>query len=113
MKHFMKLKNDPFCKIKNESKIIEMRLFDEKRQMLNIKDVIEFTNMSTNEKILCEVTNLYRYKDFDELYKNHDKTSIGYSENEVANPSDMSMYYSLDDIKKYGTLAIEIRKINM
>ena len=29
----MKLKNDPFCKIKNESKIIEMRLFDEKRQM--------------------------------------------------------------------------------
>ena len=49
MKYFMKLKNDPFCKIKNESKIIEMRLFDEKRQMLNIKDVIEFTNMSTNE----------------------------------------------------------------
>ena len=32
MKHYMKLQNDPFTKIKNKTKTIEMRLNDGKRR---------------------------------------------------------------------------------
>ena len=111
MKHYMKLQNDPFTKIKNKTKTIEMRLNDEKRRKVKIHDLIEFTNIRTGEKLFTKVINLHYYNDFDELYKNHDKTSIGYSMEDIPNPSDMSIYYNESDIKKYGTLAIEINVI--
>ena len=106
MKHYMKLQDDPFKKIKNKTKTIEMRLNDEKRKKIKQDDLIEFTNIKSKEKLLV---NLYHYKNFEELYKNHNKISIGYLKEDVPNPSDMSIYYNQSDIKKYGTLAIEIR----
>ncbi len=111
MKHYMKLQNDPFTKIKSKTKTIEMRLNDEKRRKIKIHDLIEFTNIKTGEKLFTKVINLHYYNDFDELYKNHDKISIGYSMEDIPNPSDMSIYYNESDIKKYGTLAIEINVI--
>ena len=51
------------------------------------------------------------YKNFDELYNNHNKISFGYKENENVNPDDMLMYYSKKDIEKYGVLGIELIKI--
>lgn len=112
MLHEMKLQNDPFMKIKNGTKTIEMRLYDEKRRKINVGDEIRFTNNANGEKLMVFVINLYRYKDFNELYKNHDKISIGYEQNEVANPNDMSMYYSNDEIKENGVVAIKIKVIN-
>ena len=46
----MKWNNGPFELIKNGTKTIELRLNDEKRQLLKIKDLIEFTNRTNNEK---------------------------------------------------------------
>ena len=112
MIHKMKLQDDPFKKISDGTKTIEMRLYDEKRRKVKKEDLIEFTNISSNEKLRVRVINLYRYKDFDELYKNHDKVSIGYNEDEKASPCDMSMYYSDEDIEKYGVVGINIKKIN-
>ena len=57
----MKLNNEQFEKIKNETKTVELRLNDEKRQLLRVKDLIEFTNRNTNEKILVEIERLYYY----------------------------------------------------
>ena len=45
MKYEMKLNNDPYTKIKEGTKTIELGLNDEKRQKLKIKDLIEFKNM--------------------------------------------------------------------
>ena len=42
MLHKMKLNEDPFERIKNGTKTIEFRLFDEKRQQIKIGDQIEF-----------------------------------------------------------------------
>ena len=109
MLHQMKLYASPFEKIKSGTKTIEMRLNDEKRSILKIGDEIEFTNIENNETIKCIILNLYKYKDFYELFSHHDKESIGYSKEEVANPCDMLSYYTIDDIKKYGSLAIEIK----
>lgn len=112
MIHYMKLQNDPFIKIKNKTKTIEMRLNDEKRKKINIGDNIEFTNIKTEEKMTCKVLGLYHYKNFEELYANHDKISIGYEDTETANPEDMSAYYESEEINKYGTVAIEIELTN-
>lgn len=103
--------NDSFEAIKDGWKTIEMRLHDEKRSLMKIGDEIEFTNVKTNELLICKVTNLFMYKNFDELYNNHNKISIGYKENENANPDDMLMYYSKEDIEKYCVLGIELIKI--
>lgn len=111
MKHEMKLNNSPFENIKNGTKTIELRLNDEKRQLLKIKDLIEFTNRETSEQLLVEVVNLYHYHSFEELYKHFDKITIGYKEDEEANPNDMEKYYSKEEQDKYGVLGIEIKKL--
>lgn len=107
----MKLNNGPYVNIKNGTKTIELRLNDDKRQLLKIKDLIEFTNRETLEQMLVEIQNLYHYPSFDELYKHFDKVSMGYKENDVADPKDMEKYYSKEEQEKYGVLGIEIKKI--
>ena len=107
----MKLNNGPFKNIKNGTKTIELRLNDEKRQLLKIKDLIEFTNRENLEKMLVEIQNLYHYPSFDELYKHFDKVSMGYKENDVADPKDMEEYYSKEEQEKYGVLGIEIKEV--
>ena len=109
MIHNMKLQDEPFIKIKNGLKTVEMRLNDEKRQKINIDDDIEFTNIKTSEKLICKVLNLYKYKNFEELYKNHDKISIGYDKDEVSNSNDMKKYYAEDKINTHGVLGIKIK----
>ncbi|HOF65742.1 MAG TPA: Fic family protein [Bacilli bacterium] len=109
--HKMNLHDKPFKVIENGLKTIEMRLNDIKRQKIKEDDFLEFTNIKNQKKIYCLVKSINEYKDFDELYKHYDKISLGYKENETASPSDMSTYYSKEDITKYGVLAIEIKKL--
>ena len=96
----MKLNNGPFKNIKNGTKTIELRLNDEKRQLLKIKDLIEFTNRETLEQLLVEIENLYHYPSFEELYKHFDKIAMRYKEDEEANPKDMEEYYSKEEQEK-------------
>lgn len=107
----MKLNNGPFKNIKNGTKTIELRLNDEKRQLLKTKDLIEFTNRETLEQLLVEIENLYHYPSFEELYKHFDKVAMGYKEDEEADPKDMEEYYSKEEQEKYGVLGIEIKKV--
>lgn len=111
MKHEMKLNNEPFECIKNGTKTIELRLNDEKRKLLKVGDYIEFTNRVTNEKLLVEVIDLFKYNSFEELYKHFNKIEMGYSINEEANPKDMENYYSKEEQEKYGVLGIKIKKL--
>ena len=111
MTHYMELQNDPFNKIKTGEKIIELRLNDEKIKLLKIKDLIEFTNIETLEKLITEIEELYKYPSFEELYKHLDKASLSYNEDEIADPKDMEKYYSKEKQKKYGVLGIKIKKL--
>lgn len=111
MKHEMKLNNEQFECIKNGTKTIELRLNDEKRKLLTVGDYIEFTNKVTNEKLLVEVIDLFKYNSFEELYKHFNKIEIGYSINEEANPKDMENYCSKEEQEKYGVLGIKIKKL--
>ena len=109
MLHEMNLHNDPFILIKMGFKNIEMRLYDEKRKEIKEGDIIEFTHKDTLEKIKVKVINLHVFKDFEELYSNFNKQQLGYFPDEVADPSDMNMYYSPEKIEKYGVVGIEIK----
>jgi len=111
MKHEMRLNDDPFVKIKNGSKTVELRLNDEKRQLLNVNDLIEFINRVSLESLIVRIDGLYKYDSFEELYKHFDKVSMGYDKDDIANPCDMEEYYSIDEQKKYGVVAIKVKKI--
>lgn len=108
MIHYMNLWDDSFMAIKEGWKTVEMRLNDEKRAIIHEDDTIEFTNTATEEKIQCRVLKVYHYSDFYELYNHHSKESIGYKEDEAANPEDMLLYYTKEQIDKYGVVGIEI-----
>lgn len=107
----MRLHKGPFELIKNGSKTIELRLYDEKRQMINLGDTITFENRSDGDKIQVKVIALYKYPSFEELYKHFDKVSIGYKEDEEADPKDMELYYSSEEQSKYGVVGIEMELI--
>ena len=112
MTHLMKLWHDSFVKISEGTKTVEMRLFDGKRSALSVGDTIIFEDTSDGSRLECIVLALHRYPSFTELYARHDKTSIGYGVNEIADPADMLKYYSDEDIRKYGGVGIEIQRLN-
>lgn len=111
MEFKMHLKEKPFFMIKSGKKDIEMRLYDEKRQKIQVGDTIEFSNVETGQILNTEVVNIHKYNDFNELYSNFDKTRLGYYDDEEAKAKDMSQYYSDEEIQKYGVVGIEIKKI--
>ena len=111
MKHEMRLHDAPFKLIQNGTKTIEMRLYDEKRQEIQVGDEIEFTNRITDEKITTKVIAMHIYSSFADLYRDYDKVSLGYNKDEDANPSDMEQYYSKEEQEKYGVVGIEIQLI--
>jgi len=108
MIHKMNLQNGPYCKIKEGTKDIEMRLYDEKRKQIQEGDLIEFTNAINEEKITVKVIKLHKFNSFKELYNNFNKVRIGYKEDEVAKPEDMEQYYSKEEIEQNGVVGIEI-----
>ena len=108
----MNLNPEPYETIKSGKKTVEMRLNDNKRKALRQGDFIVFTNTETGEKLTVEILDKRAYPDFYELYKHYDKVPIGYGEDDVADPSDMLMYYPKEKIKKYGALAIHIKAVD-
>lgn len=105
----MRLNEEPFKLIKDESKTIELRLNDEKRQMISKGDLITFENRNDGDTIQTEVVVLHKYPSFEELYKHFDKVSMGYREDEEADPKDMEQYYSSEEQSKYGVVGIELK----
>ena len=71
MKHEMGLQSKYFDYIKNGTKRIELRLFDEKRQRIRLGDTIEFTNPD-GETLAVRVVGLLRYGSFEDLFKDYD-----------------------------------------
>ena len=112
MIHYMNLHPQPFSMIESGNKTIELRLFDEKRQLISIGDTLIFTNTKdANSTISCVVENLHIFANFEELYQALPLDKCGYLPKEIATASakDMEVYYSLEKQKCYGVVGIEIR----
>ncbi len=112
MEHRMKLKNKPFELIKSGKKKQELRLYDEKRKLIEVGDTIIFTNIDTNEELKVEVMYIHLYSNFKDLYNDFNKQELGYEENEKYSYKDMYEYYSKEEQEKYGVVALEIQQKN-
>lgn len=108
MLHKMKLKESPFERIKNGTKTIEFRLYDEKRKQIKIGDKIEFSKLpELEEKIVVEVLDLYKDVSFEELFK---KVFTNKEEIERKTQS-MLQFYTHEQEKEYGVVGIKIKLI--
>jgi len=114
MIHEMNLKPQPFAMIAADVKTFELRLYDEKRRLVQIGDRIIFTNTQTHEQLTAEVIGLHQFQSFAQLYQQLPLERCGYEPEEVkaASPADMLEYYPEEKQRKYGVLAIEIRRID-
>ena len=113
MIHEMKLREEYFDKIKQGQKIYEIRLNDEKRRLISIGDVILFNKLpNLTEKLQVLVEDLLHFKSFKEMAHSLPLQEVGFenlSKDEVEKI--YHKFYSLEDEKKYGVLAIKIKLV--
>ena len=112
MKHKMKLRSQPFNMIRSGQKIYELRLYDEKRQLVQVNDEIEFSCLDEDETpFVVRVVALHLFNNFGELYATLPLLKCGYTQETIdtASPEDMNRYYSVEEQKLYGVVGIEIK----
>ena len=109
--HRMHLDPQAFAAMEDEKKNIELRLYDEKRRRIQAGDVIRFESTDDETDVLFAwVTGMSFFASFDELYRAVPLTACGYAPEKLAtaSPRDMDRYYSIEDQKKWGVVAIEL-----
>jgi ASC-1-like (ASCH) protein len=109
MEHNMNLVPWAFEEVKSGRKDIEVRLNDEKRQKMNVGDIIVFTNTETGEQLKAQIIERHLFNTFEELFNSFDHTRIGVNETDTADI--MNNFYSKEDQEKYKALGIEIKLI--
>mgnify|MGYP001313013909 CR=1 FL=1 len=60
----MKLNDKYYNQIKNESKTVELRLYDDKRKSLKKNDIIQFKNKLNDESITTNIDELIIFESF-------------------------------------------------
>ena len=113
MEHVLKLQPKYFDYIEKGTKRIELRLYDEKRQKINIGDTIVFKKepeLTTSMEV--KVIGLLRYNTFEDLFKDFDIKIMAdelVTKEELLNVIDS--FYTKDEQSKYGVIGIRIEKI--
>ena len=110
MQHNMNLCKAPFEMILSGQKTYELRLYDEKRQKIQIGDTIIFTSLENGKTFTANVVSINVFESFAELYSSIPMNKCGYSTDDIPNPDDMLEYYSKEQQNRYKAVAIEIQK---
>lgn len=112
--HKMRLVTKAFDNIKRGIKKIEIRLNDEKRQLINIDDEIIFEEVSKSPRFMkVKVLNLIYASSFKELIESNEDISIFYDK-DISKEELISLYYTFytkEEENKYGVLGIEVKVI--
>ena len=107
--HQLKLATEPFDAIISGNKTIESRLYDTKRQKIQIGDRIIFTNRDNSEQtVTAEVVGLLRYATFRDLFSHNNPRKFG-GDNVEWLENQISEFYSIEDQKIYGVIGIEFK----
>lgn len=113
MEHELKLQPRYYEYILNGSKDIEIRLYDEKRQKINIGDIIIFKKEpELNESFKVKVVGLLRYENFDSLF--NDFTIDRLADKSMKKSElleELEKFYTKEKQKEYGVLGIRIEKV--
>jgi hypothetical protein len=109
--HQLRLATEPFDAIVSGNKTIESRLYDEKRQKIQIGDQIIFTNREDPSQIATvKVIGLLRYATFHDLFSHNDPHKFG-GESVEWLENQINEFYSLRDQIQDGVIGIEFELI--
>ena len=111
--HEMNLQSKYFDFIKEGTKRIELRLYDEKRSQIQLGDVIEFSN-SEGDKLKTKVVGLLRYNSFQDLFEDFDISILAdasMTKEELLNV--LNEFYTPEKQAQYGVVGIRIRNASL
>ena len=109
--HEMNLQPKYFDFIKDGTKRIELRLYDEKRRSIQLGDIIEFEK-SDDEKFKAEVVGLLRYKSFADLFEDFDISILADSSMTKQELLEvLGEFYSEEKQAEFGVIGIRIKLI--
>lgn len=107
----MNLQPKYFDFIKDGTKRIELRLYDEKRRSIQLGDIIEFAK-SENEKFKAEVIGLLRYNSFADLFEDFDISILADSSMTKQELLEvLGEFYSEEKQAEFGVIGIRIKLI--
>ena len=111
MIHNMMLASEPFESVYNGTKTAEYRLYDEKRKKISVGDTIVFTNRDTGDTVKVSVTYIKVFESFFDLF-----SALGcegeYRRRTPQQLADsMREYYTAQQEKEHGVVAIGIRAV--
>ena len=110
MKHTMKLDPKYFDFMKNGTKRVELRLYDDKRKSIKIGDEIVFTKLpDLKEELLTYVIDLIKEDSFEKLVSHFDISK--YADKSILKEeflNDLYKFYSREEEKQYGVIGIII-----
>lgn len=113
MEHELKLQPRYYEYILNGSKDIEIRLYDEKRQKINLGDIIILKKEpELNESFKVKVVGLLRYENFDGLFEDFGIDRLAdksMKKSELL--EELEKFYTKEKQKEYGVLGIRIEKV--
>ena len=113
MQHEMKLQPEYFNFILNGTKRIEIRLNDEKRQLIKLGDTIKFMKEpELEESFDAKVVGLLRYNSFEDMFKDFDISILAdksMTKEELINV--LEEFYTKEKQEQYGVLGIRIELI--
>lgn len=106
--HELKLATEPFIAIQSGRKTIECRLYDEKRQTIQLGDELLFTNREDpSQTIRVKVTGLLRYATFADLFDSAAPETFG-GESKDGLLEQIRHFYPEAEEQQYGVLGIVI-----
>ena len=112
MIHNMKLNEKPFNNIKNGLKRVELRLYDEKRKLIDLNDTIIFRKTTDlSQTVEVKVKGLLRYNNFEDLFKDIDYNITGPAKNLNEKLDNIHKIYPVEKENKYGILAIHVELV--
>ena len=107
----MSLQPKYFDFIKDGTKRIELRLYDEKRRSIQLGDIIEFAK-SEDEKFKAEVIGLLRYNSFADLFEDFDISILADSsmtKQELLEA--LGEFYTEEKQAEFGVIGIRIELV--
>ena len=109
--HEMNLQPKYFDFMKDGTKRIELRLYDEKRSQIQLGDIIEFAK-SEEDKLKAEVIGLLRYNSFNDLFEDFDISILAdksMTKEELL--SVLQEFYTPEKQAKYGVVGIRLKML--
>ena len=107
--HEMNLQPKYFDFMKDGTRRIELRLYDEKRSQIELGDIIEFSK-SENDKLKAEVIGLLRYNSFKDLFEDFDISILADKSMTKQELLDvLSEFYAPEMQAEFGVLGIRLK----